>query len=146
MRNRQGNIWDQVGIVNAVCVTTNGIVKRDGSLVMGAGIALEAVKKYPSIQYTFGGIVKKYGNIPAIGITDRDTNIVSFPTKNDYEDPSDIFLIRRSAESLKIMADIHNWKRIALPRPGCGLGGLDWIDVQKILNPILDDRFEIWTF
>jgi len=113
---------------------------------MGGGIALEAVKRYPGIQYTLGLIVKKYGNIPAIGTTDRGTSILSFPTKNDYKDLSDCFLISKSAQSIADMANRFNWKRVVMPRPGCGLGGLEWNDIKKILNPHFDDRFEIWTF
>jgi len=37
-----GNIWNGLEDpqVDAICVTTNGVLKRNGALVMGAGIAL----------------------------------------------------------------------------------------------------------
>lgn len=143
MRERHGNIWRLVGIADAICVTTNAIVKSNGALTMGAGIAKEAVMHFPGIQFNLGKAVQQFGNIPVIGTVKEGTRIVSFPTKNDWKDPSDMFLIKRSAEALVDMANRFNWKYIALPRLGCGLGGLQWEDVSKILSPLFDDRFVI---
>lgn len=146
MRENRGNIWSVIGTADALCVTTNGMVKNDGALVMGGGIALEAKTRYPNIQYDLGTAVKKFGNIPIAAATDGKTSIVSFPTKDDYRDPSDFFLIAKSAGLLKDMTDRFNWRHVVVPRPGCGLGGLQWADVKKVLEPYFDDRFEIWTF
>ena len=43
MKEVKGNIFNYIGIADAICVTTNGIVKKDGSLVMGAGIAKDSL-------------------------------------------------------------------------------------------------------
>lgn len=40
----------------------------------------------------------------------------------------------------------HDWGTVALPRIGCGLGGLSWQDcVQPMLAQHLDDRFVVLT-
>lgn len=143
MRERIGNIWLLLGIADAICVTTNGVVKPNGALVMGAGIALEARTRFPKIQYELGERVLKLGNIPTIGWTEGKTSIVSFPTKDHYSMPSNMFLIEKSAKILREMADLLSWKDIALPRPGCGFGRLEWKNVRNILEPIFDDRFII---
>ncbi|MCZ2224447.1 MAG: hypothetical protein LC122_12560 [Chitinophagales bacterium] len=42
-----GNLFDFVNIADAICITTNGIVKSNQEAVMGAGIALQAAEKFP---------------------------------------------------------------------------------------------------
>ncbi len=143
MRERVGDIWKLIGIADALCVTTNAVIKSNGALVMETGIAKEAVEKFPRIQFTFGNLVQSVGNIPVVGAVKEGTRIVSFPTKTHYQDPSDMFLIKKSAENLDEMANRFNWKYIALPRLECGCGGLDWNDVKKVLTLILDDRYVI---
>ena len=39
---KQGNIWEDFDNLDYVCITTNSVVKRNGTLTMGAGIALDA--------------------------------------------------------------------------------------------------------
>jgi hypothetical protein len=55
-------------------------------------------------------------------------------------------IIRKSAHELVAMADKFGWKRVVLPRPGCGAGELSWDDVRPLLEAILDDRFKAITF
>ena len=128
---------------DAIAVTTNGIVKRNGNLVMGAGIAKQFALKYPRLPYELGRKVKTYGNIPFM-IKEKGYAILSFPTKNHYSEKSDLELIEASAKKIKLMADKFYWTKVAIPAPGVGLGGLSWTkQVQPLLDQILDDRFII---
>lgn len=145
MRERRGDIWSLIGIANAICVTTNGILKPDGSLIMGAGIALQAARKFPGIDQRLGAKVKEKGNIPHTGAIKEGTAIVSFPTKYDWKDDSSLFLILSSVKYLVKMAEKYNWAYVAMPRPGCGLGNLNWDEVKKVIEPMLDYRFVICT-
>ena len=127
-----------------VCVTTNGVVKRDGTLVMGAGIAKQARDRVPGIDRVFGDGVKLLGNIPLIFNTAKGTpNIISLPTKHHWKDKSDLDLIIKSvAHIAKTMRPTDS---IALTRPGCALGGLSWEHtVKPAIEPLLDDRFTIY--
>lgn len=45
----------------AICVTTNGIVKKDGSAVMGKGIALSANRLF-NLSPLLGVYLRKFGN------------------------------------------------------------------------------------
>lgn len=134
----------------AVCVTTNGIVKRDGMAVMGAGIAKQANQSFDKLALKLGYYLTKYGNrVFDMGVykntrTGIMTRIITFPTKYDWRNDSDIELIKTSALQLVELCDKRNITTCYLPCPGCSNGGLDWErQVRPLLEPILDDRFVI---
>lgn len=129
---------------DAICFTSNGVVKANGDLVMGAGVAKQFRDKFPGLAKMIGARRRVLGQHvhfwagKANGYNRPD--LVSFPTKNDWRDPSDIQLIKQSAEELMHMADVRKWQKVYLPRPGIGLGGLSWDKVKMELEKILDDR------
>ena len=131
----------------AVCVTTNGQVNKNGEAVMGKGIALEA-KNLFHCEKLLGQYIKTYGNRAFnLGRYQRDNQIFtlfSFPTKRHWKDCSDITLIVHSAEQLVEMCDKFNITKCYLPLVGCGAGELNWdVTVYPWLSEILDDRFVV---
>lgn len=123
-----------------LCVTTNGMIKKNGHAVMGRGIALQANNLY-HVSGKLATHLAAHGNVAAnLGVYDG-IHVLSFPTKNDWRDDSDINLIKRSAEQLMKIADDLNLTTIYLPKPGCANGHLDWNDVKPVISEILDDRF-----
>jgi hypothetical protein len=119
------------------CVTTNGVVNNKGYLVMGAGIAKHAKRRFPELPYIFGQNVDERGN--HVKIVDN-YGIASFPTKHHWKNNSDINLILRSCRELVCFA--KNWDYVLLPRPGCNLGGLEWLEVKPLIQQILhQDKF-----
>lgn len=145
MKEITGNIWElfEKEDVDAICITTNGVVKSNGELVMGAGIAKEASDRFPQLTRYFGSLVFLDGNIPHCFITDKEKIIFSFPTKNNYKNKSVLYLIENSCKELKFLVDYNKLKKVILPRPGCGLGGLKWDVVKPICEKYFDDRFFI---
>lgn len=141
MKEIVGNIFDVE--CDAICVTTNSIVKANGELVMGAGLAKQFADRYTSLPNDLGVCVYRNGN-HVYGFQYSKT-VISFPTKHHWKDPSDLVLIAQSARELVQCADDNNLQKIVLPRPGCGLGQLTWAQVKPVLEPILDDRFYIIT-
>jgi hypothetical protein len=131
--------------VDAICITTNGVVRAGGRAVMGRGVALAAREKFPGIDKKLAYNIKTFGNKVGVIYTweERGIFVLSFPTKNDWRDGSSISLIRESAERLALWADVVELKKVLLPRPGCANGGLRWGDVKPVIAPILDDRFII---
>lgn len=142
MLEAKGNLWNFKA--DAYCITTNGIIKRDGRAVMGAGIALEALNRFPGIDERLGEYLNSEGN--HVYILNYSPFVVSFPTKHDWRKPSSFSLIKQSAWELASLATDYNWSSVVLPRPGCGLGQLDWNDVRPMLKDYLDDRFTVITF
>lgn len=162
------NILNLTEQFDAICIPTNGVVKKNGLAVMGAGLARVCAEKWPETPKILGECLTLGPNVPyQIGFVTVDgdfkrdvfvmeelktdylakvTNgcfIFSFPTKNNFKDPSIVELIKESCHFMTNFANQLKMSRIALPRVGCGLGGLDY---QKVVKPILrtlDDRFYV---
>ena len=148
MIERVGDIFNQTD-ADALCVTTNGIVNNGGALVMGAGVAFQFKKRWPDLPYVFGDYVSKFGNhvYATMGCLPKKW-IVSFPTKHHWRAKSDLKLIEQSAKELVVFADKEpTVKKVYLPRPGAGLGELNWeMQVKPAIINILDDKFIILSF
>jgi hypothetical protein len=146
----QNDFWHEAGTgaYDAVCCTTNRIIKSNGELVMGAGIAKLFKEKYPSLPREWGQRIKTGDHMQGVMLTRKDKDdlyLVAFPTKHDWKKPSRMEIIEFSAKALRWQARLLNWKKVLLPRPGCSNGGLDWDkEVKPVLENILkEDRFVI---
>lgn len=134
----------------ACIVTTNGMVKRDGKAVMGAGIAKYCRDTFSGVDKVLGDYLKANGNhVHCLGWQTISKVaglflLFSFPTKDHWKDPSKPELIRRSCRELKEMADRFEVDTIYMNCPGCGCGKLDYAkEVRHILSEELDDRFVV---
>jgi hypothetical protein len=139
------NIFDLPQNGEAMCVTTNGIVKPNGHAVMGAGIAKQA-NDLMHLSALLGKYLTKYGNrafnLGKYTDNTRTYTVFSFPTKHHWKEDSDITLISKSAEQLVEMCNKFGITKCYLTPPGCGCGKLNWeTTVKPWLSQILDDRF-----
>lgn len=154
---------------DALCITTNGFVKSNGAAVMGAGIAKQMRVTIPGLDKILGQKIAREGNNVHPLIVFNDVWIVSFPVKpiTEVSDgtnfvrhkffaegtivpgwacKANVDLIVRSCEQLVKLADQYGWKKVLIPRPGCGAGELNWNQVRKVIEPLLDDRFVVCTY
>lgn len=144
------NIFDLATSANdAVCVTTNGMIKRNGCAVMGAGIAKEADARF-YLGGKLGDYLRHNGNhCYNMGLycnkdTGKTFTIITFPTKHDWKNDSDLALIKQSAEELVALCNHWNIHQCYLTPVGCANGHLDWkTQVKPVIEKILDDRFTI---
>lgn len=131
----------------AFTVTTNGMIKKDSTAVMGAGIAKTAAALFPSLPRLLANSLKKHGNRTfAYRVADtknRTATVITMPTKQDWRDPSDLELIKKSCKEMLQIADANGLTEVYLPCPGCSNGKLDWNDVKPAIAAILDDRFTV---
>lgn len=148
MKIVNGNVFSSRDDV--ILVTSNSYVKKNGELVMGKGAALELARKFPWIAKSFGDAVYnitgttncgKYGVIwdltthPTYGI---------FQTKYHYKNPSDIDLIRYSAEELLYhLEGVLKGNTVSINFPGVGCGGLTVQDVLPVVS-ILPDSVSLY--
>jgi hypothetical protein len=139
-----GNLWDFYDQGHWVVITTNGMVKKDGTAVMGRGVARDAAQRFPELPAHLGAAIKQWGN--KVSIFMKPPRIISFPVKHHWRDQADPELILESAQYLSQALSRHVEPSIFKPpvymvRPGCGNGGLEWSMIRPMLVPILDDRF-----
>jgi hypothetical protein len=133
-----------VNLADAICLTTNGFVKKNGCCVMGAGNAKQAKDKFKGIDKVLGTLIKENGNIVQIVWNLVDTFILSFPVKHNWWEKADVDLVELSTKQLVELTNKMGWKKVILPRPGCHNGRLMWLsEVKPILKSYLDDRFYI---
>lgn len=161
-KEMKGNIWDFIGKVNVICFTTNNFV-TNGKNVLGAGLAKEALIRYPDLDVKIGQAIKEFGGYPYIVKCYRQTMIMTFPVKPDFaivndtksnvvshkkhlyqtgqkipgfHSIADINLIRNSARCLNTVVSTmrDRWKHVLIPRVGTGVGELEWKIVKQILK------------
>lgn len=136
-----GNIWDFHSKGRWVVITTNGEIKKDGSNIMGRGIAKQAATKFPKLPYELGSKLAISGN--KVYVFDA-YKIITLPTKNSWREPSKLELIERSLKELVRWANTpRKHGKFYLPRAGTGNGKLDWKQVKPLFELYLDDRFVV---
>jgi hypothetical protein len=157
-----GNIFDKIGIADAICIPTNNFVTKNGLNVMGKGLALQAREKFPDIDKNIGLALSKFGSAPHIvyQVSNTKTRIMTFPTKPNhvivnknksnivfharklynpkdkapgYHAISSLSLIEQSAYTIEHITKILQWNYIVIPKVGCGNGNLDWEEEVKPL-------------
>jgi hypothetical protein len=129
---------------DAICFCSNGIVRKNNALVMGAGVAKAFRDRFTGLDFSAGAAVRKNGNICQVICLEKAFNnifsIIAFPTKYHWKDSSDLRLIEKSARELMALVKEYGWSKVALPVPGCKCGGLSYKDVKPVIEPILDNR------
>ena len=140
---------------NAVVCTTNEVVKRNGELVMGAGIAKVFRDTFPILPFYWGEQLtqrKKRGDgghlmmahCSNVSNYKLGPYLIAFPTKYNFKDKSSLPLIDASMVELRFLVNIMNFSSVLLPKPGCSNGGLSWEkEVFPSIKDLLDERFTI---
>jgi len=126
---KQGNIFDQDVdvIVNPVnCVG-----------VMGAGLAKQFKSRYPGNFTEY----KKACDADLVRIgkgflyrSQSSVDILNFPTKDHWREPSQLDFIKQGMNDMVLIMRKFDYKSIAIPPLGSGLGGLDWSEVRSVLQ------------
>jgi O-acetyl-ADP-ribose deacetylase (regulator of RNase III) len=132
-----------------VCIPVNWTTKRNGEAVMGAGVAKQAAERWPWLPRHLGRHIRCQPQEPRLfldrtaSLDENGPELLGLATKRDWRDPADMGLIEAGVNALAIVTNACGWRTVALPRLGCGLGGLRWEDVKPILACYLDDRFVV---
>lgn len=140
----KGNIWEYKATV--ICITTNEIVKKDGSLVMGRGVAKQCLDRNPGVEFEFGSLITENGSKFQVLKTIDSLSLrllAMFPVKQHWNQPAKLTIIQRSAQELGLIASQAQNAIFVLPRPGCGNGGLNWDEVKPVIEFLLPNNVHI---
>ena len=143
----RGDIWSRWNHTHLLLVTTNSDVKKDGSLVMGAGIARQARDRFPGIERAFGARVQGYGPSPyGLLVSERwpVARLGAFQSKISWRDPASETVIALGVEKLIAWCRKNYGCRVDLAAPGIGLGNLSFERMEELVRPLPTD-VHIWT-
>jgi O-acetyl-ADP-ribose deacetylase (regulator of RNase III) len=128
----KGNLLD--ADVEALVNTVNTVG------VMGKGVALQFKIAYPAMFKEYQKACKlgqvKIGNMFVYqnSTISNPKFIINFPTKVHWKQDSDLNYVSKGLKDLIIEIKSRNIKSIALPPLGCGMGGLNWIEVLPLIR------------
>lgn len=112
--------------------------------VMGAGLAKEFKNNFPSYYKAYKDACKanliqpgRMHIYPLNGI--HNQYIISFPTKTHWTNKSSMGYIEEGLIALRHTIEYHHIASVALPKIGCGLGGLNWKNVRSAIEDHLKD-------
>lgn len=113
--------------------------------VMGKGVALEFKNRYRGLFEDYKALCDKRAVVPGkpyLWENDR-VQILNFPTKRHWKDNSRLDDIEAG---LKYLADNYakmGIDSIAMPALGCGNGGLQWSNVQPLIDKYLGSILDL---
>jgi hypothetical protein len=142
----QGDMWSIFDITDVFMITTNPIRRKDGAVVMGRGIALEAKTRFPQLPYEFGRSLDEYSGLNIGFIAEYgDTFIWYFMVKDHWREEAKLKIIEQSVGELcDYISDADcGYLRFDLNFPGIGNGKLSRADVLPLLVK-LPDNVHIW--
>ncbi|MBH8599603.1 MULTISPECIES: macro domain-containing protein [unclassified Thermoactinomyces] len=107
--------------------------------VMGKGLALQFKKSYPSnfnqyVQACKAGKLKPGIVYP---VFEQEKWILNFPTKRHWRQKSKLEYIEQGLQDLIRIIETKDIQSVAVSALGCGLGGLNWDEVKKLIEQYL---------
>ena len=123
--------------------------------IMGKGLALTVRNRYPACYNAYRAACRRGQVRPGRlhlwrNMANRPGQarwIVNFPTKDHWRQPSRLEWIDQGLEALVELIQQEKIPSLAVPPLGCGLGGLNWAEVEPLilhyLQPLADQGTRI---
>lgn len=133
----QANIWEYADKLDYVCITTNSVIKQNGELVMGAGNALQAKQRVPTLPLDFGNQIKSK-NLQGkfYGLLLSHEKYLAFQTKLHYQDESPLDVVSKSVSALERLANKYPDKTFGLPFPAISNGKRTVAEILPMLETL----------
>ena len=153
-----GDFWKHAIDYNVLVCTTNMVVKSDGRLVMGKGIAADFRNRFPQLDWFWGqrllnnqhnhGMMStkvRYRYKDEEGrVREKIKIALAFPTKYNWVNDSSVPLIHEGLKNLAALNKINNYSSVLMTRPGCGNGNKNWEQqIKPMVKRLLDDTFTV---
>jgi hypothetical protein len=115
-------------------VPTNLVTRRDGTAVMGAGVALQAAGRFPELPARYGRFLE--ARTPGL-FRDDEFRIVCLPTKMHWREGANPAIVSKGLLALRTFALVRRGQEVRLPMIGAGLGRLPAKDVRDLIQRAL---------
>lgn len=142
-----GNLWAEHDAGRKVVVTTNIGWSRDGYNNMGAGMALQAARRWPVLPLWYGTVCQLLREATPV-VEHAELGLIFFPVKplldpsnpeRSWDQIADHALIMRSLRQLALVEG-----DVSMGFPGCGNGSLLPSTVLPLLERYLPgERFRV---
>lgn len=134
-----GNIFDTKARILAHQVNCKG--------VMNSGVARQVKERHPLAYRTYSMLPKELGKISIVDVhsTRKIANLYAQDSYGyDGKQYTDLAALNSCFQELNAYAKERGYV-IAMPYGiGCGLGGADWKEVQKMIEDIFEVDVELW--
>lgn len=141
---KEGDLFTSDAQVIGHGVNTKGL--------MGAGVARIVATKYPEVKTAYVDKCKissfKAGSCQLVDT--HDGKVIANMATQIFPGPhASLELIRKALDNTIYEMQMQGFTTLATPRIGAGIGGLNWDDVEKVVNDIAymyqDVTIEVWT-
>lgn len=142
-----GNVWDILDKDSTLYILTNDTltVTYNAKTLqekvfnpMSGGIALEAANRNRNLPTVMVECIRN--NSYYLGKDSfSDAELMRFPTIHNIGEYADLLLVKSNLYRVKEYCLSNPERKVYLPRPGCGIGGLDWDDEVK---PLCEEIFK----
>jgi len=125
------SIFEKAYVVDALVNPVNCVG------VMGKGLAKEFKERFPENFKVYKMLCEnkelKPGKLLVHYNKYNPKYIINFPTKDHWKEKSKLDYIEKGLKTLCIQVNKFKICSISIPALGCGLGGLKWEDVYKLI-------------
>lgn len=103
---------------------------------LGGGIARQFCEHYNMKERLMNG----YGaDFSEVGISLQIDNVHNLVTKRYVKDKPTYTDLKKALEDMKAGMELDGQEKVAMPKIGCGLDGLDWGIVKAIIKDVFED-------
>lgn len=143
---KSGDMWSVFDSVDLFCITTNSYIKNNGALVMGRGIAKQAMDRFPGLDLSLGkAVALNQSYFLLVSPRWPNAKLACFQVKFHFRSNAKLELIQCSADALSEWCSNHPESSVALNYPGIGYGHLTRVQVSPIISE-LPDSVTIWLY
>src|SRR5690606_32303086 len=102
---------------------------------MGAGIAAECKKRYPTMHKQYNALCNNGGLQPGDAFVwqGKEATVFNLATQQHWKTNATLRAVENSVTKMLKLAEQMSIEEIVMPRIGAGLGGLEWSDVKSLL-------------
>lgn len=121
-----GDMWAHHKDGRYAVIPTNLAVKANGEAIMGAGVALQAARRWPHLPVRYGASI----NAGHTRLACHDERLLLAPTKHHWKQDANLELVIETINAIATWA-ADSGAPLVTPALGCGLGGLAWDDIRS---------------